>query len=120
MLGRMQGEAVRVAGAPVTGLAFWQWATSFLGTHEPWDAPDYPLFYLGSLGLCAVFGYLSPSRPWRWSLLIIFAQLPIMVLHAGRVGPLIGVGIGFLMLQVLPAMLVAAAASRLRDWRRSS
>jgi hypothetical protein len=111
---QMHIEAIRLVGVAATGVAFWQWATTFLGTQEPWDAPDYLFFYLGSLGLCAAFGYLWPSRPWRWGLIIIFAQLPIMLLHAGRVGPLVGVGMGLLVLQVLPAMLVAAAASRLR------
>lgn len=111
----MHIEAIRVVGVAATGLAFWQWATFFLGTPEPWDAPDYPIFYLGSLGFCAAFGYLLPSRPWRWGLIIIFTQLPVMVLHTGRVGPLMVVGMAILALQVLPAMLVAAAASRLRS-----
>jgi hypothetical protein len=116
----MHIEAIRVAGVAATGLAFWQWATAFLGVLEPWDAPEYPFFYLGSLGLCAAFAYLLPSSPWRWSLIIVFAQLPVMVLHSGQVGPLIGVGTGLLVLQVLPGMLVAAAAARVRNSKRSS
>lgn len=101
--------------AAATGLAFWQWATSVLGLPEAWDSPDYPKFYLGSLGLCAAFGYLAPARPWRWGLIIIFAQLPVMALHTGRIGPLVVVGMALLSLQALPAILLATAASRLRN-----
>jgi len=115
---QMHIEAVRVVGVAATGLAFWQWATSSLGMQEPWDAPDYPAFYFGSLGICAASGYLLPARPWRWALIIIFAQLPLMVLHTGRVGPLLVVGIGFLVLQALPAILAATAASRFRCTKR--
>jgi hypothetical protein len=116
---QMHIEAIRVIGVAATGLAFWQCATSVLGTQEAWDAPGYPIFYLGSIGLCAAFGYLLSPRPWRWALIIIFAQLPIMVLHTGQVGPVVVVGIGFLALQALPAILAATAASRFRCIKQS-
>jgi hypothetical protein len=46
--------------------------------------------------------------------IVIFAQLPVMVFHAG-LGPLLGVGPLFLTIQSLPAIVAATAASKLRD-----
>lgn len=120
MLKRTHGEGVRLVGVAVTGLAYWQWATASLGIQEPWDAPEYPIFYLGSLGLCALAAYLLPSRPWRWALIIISAQVPIMLLNTAGVGPLAGVGMGVIILQALPAILVATAAARFRKLDRPS
>jgi hypothetical protein len=114
----MQQVAIRATSVSATALAFWQLATMVLGVQEPWDSPEYPAFYIASHGLCGVFGYLWPSRPWRWALLVIFAQLPVMVLQAGRVDPLLSAGLGLLTLQALPAILVAIVASRFRNSKR--
>lgn len=114
----MHSAAIRAIGVTATALVFWQSATWLLGTQEPWDSPLYPAVFLASLGLCGAFGYMWPSRSWRWGLIIILAQLPVMVLHTGHIGPMMGVGLGLLALQAIPATLVAVAASRLRNSKR--
>lgn len=114
----MHLATIRTIGVTATGLAFWAFATLLLGTGEPWDSPVYPAVYLASLGLCGAFGYMSPSRSWFWGVIVIFAQLPVMVLQTGRVSPMIGVGLGLLALQAMPAALVAVAASHLRTSKR--
>lgn len=114
----MHLATIRAIGVTATGLAFWAIATFLLGTKEPWDSPLYPAVYLASLGLCGAFGYMLPSRSWCWGLIVIFSQLPVMMLQAGRVGPMIGVGLGLLALQAMPATLVAVAASHLRISKR--
>lgn len=87
----MQREPIRLLIVIVAGLAFWEWANVALGRQEPWDSPDYFSFYLTALGLCGALGYLFPERPWRWGLIIVFAQLPVMIFHAG-LGPLLVIG----------------------------
>jgi len=114
----MHLAVIRTIVVTATGLAFWQLATLFLGTQEPWDSSVYPAFYLASIGLCAAFGYMLPSRSWRWGLIIIIAQLPVMVLQTGRVDPLMGAGLGLLALQAIPGALVAFAASHFRNSKR--
>lgn len=115
----MQKVPVHFLIVTAVGLAFWECANVILGTQEPWDSPDYLNFYLISLGICAAFGYLFPERPWRWGLIIIFAQLPVMIFHAGH-GPLLVMGLAFLTVQAMPAMITATATSYLRKLRHRS
>lgn len=114
----MHLATIRAIAVIATGLAFWAFATLLLGKQEPWDSPVYPVVYLASLGLSGAFGYMLPSRSWFWGVIVIFAQLPVMVLQTERAGPLIGIGLGLLALQAMPAALVAAAAAHLRISKR--
>jgi hypothetical protein len=114
----MHGEPIRYLVVTAGGLALWQLATSVLGTPEPWDSPDYLAFYLAALGLCGVFGFLFPDRPWRWGFIVIFAQLPVMIFHSAGFGPLLVVGLAVLAVQALPAIIAATAASSVRQRRR--
>ena len=101
----------------VAGLLFWEAANLALGTQEPWDSPDYGVFYLAALGVSGAFGYAFYEGPLRWGAIIMFAQLPVMVFHAG-VGPLLLVGIVYLVIESLPAMLAAFGGSRIRRFQR--
>jgi hypothetical protein len=94
----------------------WQLATIVLGA-EPWDSSGYAGFYLGAIGLCALFGWLYPDRSWRWGCILIFAQLPVMLVHAKPDGLLL-VGLGYLSALTLPAIIVAIAASRVKQSQR--
>lgn len=109
----MAKDPFRVLAVTIVGLVFWGLANIASGTEEPWDSPDYLNFYLGALGLCAAFGYLFDAHPWRWAVIIIFAQWPIMAFTAG-LGPLMIVGLGFLTLQLLPAIFASLVTSNLR------
>lgn len=104
----------------LTGLTFWFLATAFIGV-EPWDSTGYVGFYLGVLGLSAICGWIYPKRPWRWGLILIFMQLPVMVAHSvfnGLEDGLALVGLAYLTVQTLPAMIIAIAASHLKQSRR--
>ncbi len=94
----------------------WQLATIVLGA-EPWDSSGYAGFYLGAIGLCALFGWLYTDRSWRWGVILIFAQLPVMLVHTKPDGLLL-VGIAYLSALTLPAIMVAIAASRVKQLQR--
>jgi hypothetical protein len=115
----MQSEPIRLLLVTIAGLASWQGATVVLGKPEAWDSPNYLGFYLAALGLCAAFGYFFPERAWRWGLIIVFAQLPVMLFQSGT-GPLMVVGLGFLTAMALPAVAAATATSYLRKLQRRS
>jgi hypothetical protein len=104
---------LRMLIVAMAGLALWQLSVFVLGTKEPWDSANYVGFYLAALGLSAVFGYFYTARAWRWGFIVIFAQLPIMLLQAEPDGLML-VGLLFLSMLALPGAIVAIIASRLR------
>lgn len=100
----------------------WQLATSLLGA-EPWDYGGYGGFYLVALGLSAVFGWIYPKRPWRWGLILILAQFPVMVFHVFFINGmandgLVIVGLATMLAQTLPAIIVALAVSHFKQLRQ--
>lgn len=103
----------------LSGLALWQLATFVLGA-EPWDSRGYLGFYASALALCALFGWLRPERAWCWALLVIFAQVPVMLLNAAsRWAPdgLVFVGLVYLALQALTGIIVASVTRHVRRAR---
>jgi hypothetical protein len=99
------------------GLGLWQFATVILDTQEPWDSGYYIAFYVGALSLSALFGYLYTEHAWLWGFTVVFAQLPVMMIHADVDGLLL-VGILFLSALTVPAMVVSRSASQLRKVRQ--
>lgn len=100
------------------GVAFWAIASLVLDSREPWDSPHYIAWYLAALTLGGVLGILFARRAWLWGALIIFGQLPVMLLQTGS-GSFIALGLGILVLEAVPACLVSMAAGKARTvWRR--
>jgi hypothetical protein len=102
-----------------SGLALWALAAIILGG-EPWDSRGYVGFYLGALGMCALFGWLFEVRAWRWGLVLVFTQVPVLLLLSSSGGRdlqdgLILVGLAYLAAQALPAIFVALATSRAKQ-----
>lgn len=99
----------------IGALTYWQIVVLASGAREPWDASSYwNLLYPLAILICAGLGYAFRRRAWLTGGLFVFAQLPVMVAHAGT-GPLIWAGLLFLVLLSIPAVLVAWLAGRLRD-----
>ncbi|MFW2853856.1 hypothetical protein ACM61V_18445 [Sphingomonas sp. TX0543] len=102
--------------AATLGLPLWS-ATSWVGTRpEPWDNPlfwsvAYPISLLASLGL----GILFPDRPWRWAAVLIFAQLPIVLLSGSDLS-LLPLGLVGLAGLTVPAAFVATIGAGGRRW----
>lgn len=110
--GGLGRELIHTLVVTLTGITYWHLATIVLGA-EPWDSDGYVGFYLGALVLCAGFGWVYAERSWRWGIILIFAQLPVMVVHVVPDG-LVLVGLAYLSVQTLPAITVALAASHVR------
>jgi hypothetical protein len=93
-------ELVHSLVVTLAGITLWQLATILLGA-EPWDSGGYAGFYLAALGLCALFGWLYTERPWRWGFILIFAQLPVMLVQV-EPDELLLAGVVYLSLLTLP------------------
>jgi len=72
--------AIALVSAIVLGLALWT-AAALLGHRaEPWDAPSYwTIAYPAAAILAGALGFAFPQRPWRWALVLMFMQLPVMI-----------------------------------------
>jgi hypothetical protein len=95
----------------MAGLTLWLIATLVLGG-EPWDFREYTQYYLVALCLSAFFGHRYRFRPWRWGLILVFAQIPLIAMSPNGQG-LLPAGLLYTLLLSLPAMAVASAASYL-------
>lgn len=101
--------------ALIGGLAYWQIVVLASGAREPWDASNYwTVLYPLAILICAGLGYAFRRRAWLTGGLFVFAQLPVMVAHAGT-GPLIWAGLLLLALLSIPAGVAAWLAGRFRD-----
>ena len=100
--------------AAAGGLALWS-ATALLGGRtEPWDngsywTISYPLALIGA----AMLGYVFPSRPWRWALVLVYSQVLVM-LAAGSGFGLLPLGLVLLAILCLPALALAGLGAHLR------
>ena len=108
---------VRFVTVAAVALIFWQAVTVILGASEPWDSPDYLAWYVASLGLSAFFGYAFDRHAWRWGVIIVFAQLPVLLFHSGA-GNLLLAGLVYLSVLALPAAIVAVGAASLKKLRQ--
>jgi len=99
--------------ALLAGIVLWGGVSLILDVAEPWDSPGYWPAYLIALALSFAFGHFGRSRAWLSGVLLVFAQIPVMLLQSGP-GPLLAVGVMYLAILSLPAALIAVAAARLR------
>ncbi|MBY0285090.1 MAG: hypothetical protein K2W81_14150 [Sphingomonas sp.] len=106
-------RTVLLAAITAFALLYWQMVCDVTGVNEPWDAADFlSKWYPFALAASAVSGFWL--RLWGWSagLIIIFAQLPVMLLNSGS-GPLLVVGLILLVGFAFPASLISAAAGQI-------
>lgn len=96
------------------GVGYWLLASHILHVAEPWDSRHYfSAAYPGCLLLCAAWGAAAGRQACAGGALLTVAQLPVIVAHSGA-GPLLPVGVVYLVLLALPAMACAVTAARLR------
>ena len=99
-------------------LAFWTAVSLVAGVKEPWDAESYwRLIYPAALVLSAAAGLICSDRSVAWGAVVMFAQIPVVMLSSGA-GPLLAVGILYASVLSVPAMalswLAGLARRRLR------
>lgn len=97
----------------LAALFLWVLVGAVSGVAEPWDWAGYPAALAIAAALTAACGYLLPRGAGWWGPIVIFCQLPVMLLHATP-GPLLPVGLLLLALQSVPAAFVGMATAHLR------
>ena len=72
--------------AVVTGILVWVVVSNASGRREAWDSQWY--FLISVPVVCVVsaaLGFVEPSKPWRWGLLLLLASFPGCCSPKGRV-----------------------------------
>lgn len=113
----MTADKTAYLAALLAGLVLWSLATIAAGGREAWDTGLYwTAAYPAALLICGGLAMLSPIRPWRWPLVVMLAQVPVM-LAAGSGLSLLPLGVMLLALLSLPGIAIALAVGA---WRRHS
>ena len=98
--------------ASATSAVVWALSPALSGHAEPWDADG--LFYIGSLLVAGLFaGALVPQPLWAHYLGAVFGQLAYEVIFL-KIGPLILIGVVFLLGYSLLFLVAAAIAGYVR------
>lgn len=99
--------------AATVGTALWFVTSMLTGRREAWDASQYcTIAYPLAILTCALLGYRYPARPWRWVLVLFFAQFIAMCLRSGEVGNLWPLGMVLFAVLSLPGIAAAMATAR--------
>jgi len=102
----------------VVALIFWTGVSVFTGGREPWDHASYlTIIYPAALALSAVVGSMLQRAQWAAGTIVMFAQIPVMLVTA-EASALLAVGILYAALLSIPAMALAWLAGRWRQARR--
>jgi hypothetical protein len=113
----MTSDKSAYATAFLAGTVLWSLATIAAGGREVWDVGFYwTLAYPAALLIGAGLAILFPHRPWRWPLVVMLAQMPVMIASGSGFG-LLPLGMGLLTILSLPGMAIAAAISA---WRHTN
>ncbi len=99
--------------ALVIGFAYWLTANKWLEVSEPWDSAFFLPVYCGAIVLSLVLGLIVGGRSWLLGAIIVCAMLPVMLLQSGS-GPLLAIGIIFLVVLAVPAALASMVGGYLR------
>lgn len=106
--------------AAIVGVAYWAIVSGALGGGEPWDAAAYwTLVYPGALLLSAILGFAMAVRAWLWGPIVVFAQVPVVIVVAGA-GPLLIAGMLYAAGLSIPAALVSGVAGAIRRRMRGA
>lgn len=98
------------------GAALWVLTSLVSGRAEAWDAPMYwSVTYPLAILLAGVLGYRAPRRAWRWGLVVILVQAPVMLLTSGGSMGLLPLGLALFAILSLPAVAAAMFAAWMRN-----
>ena len=108
-------NAAAWAIAAVAGMALWFAGAEFTGRREAWDSGLYwSLFYPLAVVACGLLGYFFPERPWRWALVLFFAQCLAMGIRNGEIGNLLPLGLVLFGVLSLPGVAVAKLGAKIK------
>jgi peptidoglycan/LPS O-acetylase OafA/YrhL len=101
--------------AIIGGISLWLLTSLISGQAEAWDAPMYwSVTYPVAILLAGVLGYRAPRRAWRWGLVVMLVQAPVLLLTSGGSMNLLPLGLALFAVLALPAIAVAMGAAALR------
>ncbi|WLI43125.1 hypothetical protein PSH84_15960 [Pseudomonas beijingensis] len=93
--------------ACVISVSFWLAASWSAGVNEPWDAQCFwTVLYPASLVLTLTLGLLFQARRWLAGPIVMFGQIPCVVMTS-EAGPLLAVGILYSLLLSIPAVMMS-------------
>jgi hypothetical protein len=113
----MTSDWTAYATAFLAGTILWSLATIAAGGREVWDAGLYwTAAYPAALLIGGGLAVLYPERPWRWPLVVMLTQMPVMIAMGSGLG-LFPLGLALLAILSLPGMAIAAIIGA---WRRAN
>ena len=100
------------------GASLWLLTSLISGRAEAWDAPMYwTVTYPLAILLAGVLGYRAPRRAWRWGLLVMLVQAPVLMLTSGSSMSLLPLGLALFAVLSLPAIAAATFGAKIRGRR---
>ena len=97
------------------GASLWLLTSLISGRAEAWDAPMYwTVTYPLAILLAGVLGYRAPRRAWRWGLVVMLVQAPVLLLTSGGSMNLLPLGLALFAILALPAIAAATFGAWMR------
>jgi hypothetical protein len=104
--------------AIIGGISLWLLTSLISGRAEAWDAPMYwTVTYPLAILLAGVLGYRAPWRAWRWGLVVMLVQAPVLMLTSGSSMNLLPLGLALFAILSLPAIAMARFGAKIRGRR---
>ena len=104
--------------AIIGGISLWLLTSLISGRAEAWDAPMYwTVTYPLAILLAGVLGYRAPRRAWRWGLVVMLVQAPVLLLTSGGSMNLLPLGLALFAILSLPAIAAATFGAKIRGRR---
>ena len=97
------------------GAAIWSLANFHGGKFEPWDSENFAVFYFLACAASFGLGAVCRERAWVMGFLIIAPMLPVMLILNPDLGPLLFVGLFFLIVLSVPAIVSATLGAAIRN-----
>ncbi len=115
---RMIGRRGVIIAGIVVGVALEVGIHALSGRREAWDSPEFWTIGIPSaLAVSIVIGFLSRSRDWIWTFVIVPSQVTIMIVRSGEIGGLWPLAMILSSVLGVPFVIAAFVGSRFRPAR---
>ncbi|MEL6540919.1 MAG: hypothetical protein AAFQ34_05905 [Pseudomonadota bacterium] len=98
----------------LVGAVLWSSANFYGGKLEPWDNANFGVFYFIACVFSFGLGAICRDRAWATGALVVFSMLPVMVIFNPETGPYLLIGLFFLGILSLPAIVSSIIGSAIR------
>lgn len=112
----MLDRGITIVLSILTGVALEVGVHILSGRREAWDSTEYWLIGLPAVAVVSfALGLFARGTAWRWTILVIPAQVMTMMVRAGEVGNLWPLAIILGLILGMPFFAIAFVGSRLRS-----